>query len=234
VPNSRAEKPKSDKNKVISQKQKLSQWLQKSIMPSVKLRLRQLKKISNSPFLGLPLWADILGILVAILYFFPDVGIDMTGTFDPSKKSFFGNAVIINNGIFPLENVTIGMRCGPFKYIPMDKSFEEAETVLGPDTLDTKPFSQPGFGEKEWKTDELVKGQKFTVILGNPIKIKSLLVWPKSKAEVEANPGFFKLFRIHIGVVVDYNLWFLPFRFEKQQMFRTVVVSKDRLEWLYE
>jgi hypothetical protein len=154
------------------------------------------------------------------------------GTFNPSKKSFFANAVITNNGIFPLENVTIGMRCGPFNYIPMKESFEEAETVLGPDILDTEPFTQNGVGEKEWRTDKLGMDQKFSARLENPVEVQSFLVYPRSTIQLKT--PFIKLFRIHIGVVVGYNLWFFPFRFEKQQMFRTVPVSENLLEWLYE
>jgi hypothetical protein len=45
-----------------------------------------------------------------------------------------------------------------------------------------------------------------------------------------------KLYRVHTTVIVDYYIWFIPIKWHKVQMFRTIP-SKDCencLGWLYE
>lgn len=176
---------------------------------------------------------SIVGVIGSLAWIRPRIGIEMSGSFNPLDSKSWANVVITNNGLIPLRNVAVGVRFGPFQYIPAESGFDEAETILGPDTIDTKPYKHPGFGFAQWKTDELGLDQKFTVRMPPPVELKSYLVYPKHV--IENKPGFVKLFRLHMSVIVDYNFWIFPFRLEKSQMFRTVPSEdcNDCLDWIY-
>ena len=156
--------------------------------------------------------------LGAALYpFWPHIEIELNGPTNPIN-AFSVPSVITNIGIFPLENIQVTLGRGTMTFINKNISFNMWRKNH-PETSDIHDASKgPTMTNKNWFRKKLRLDEKMSIYLSDEI----------------AQTGESKLYYADISIVVFYNLWIFPIRFEKQQRFSTRIRTDGLIDWLYE